>query len=262
MPDNYKEVLIILVAGTILFLALTGIIVFIPLFYQKKKFQHREQMVRMQSDMQQEILQTQLETQEYTFRQIAGELHDNVGQLLSSVKLLLGITERGLPEVPETLKIAMATVGQAIGELRSFSKSLSSEWLNQFDLMENIRNELDRLSASGQIQGELETNIAVLPMAPQEQVLLFRVLQEAMQNAIKHSEAANIRISVRSDGDEITLVVEDDGKGFDPDVRETKGIGMMNMLHRVGLLKGTIRWEPGSISGTTVTIWLPLKSVK
>ena len=262
MPNNSKEILVAMIIAMMLFLILTGTIVFIPLFYQKKKFQHREQLVKMQYDMQQEILQTQLETQEYTFRQVAGELHDNVGQLLSSVKMLLGITERGLPEVPETLRIAMATVGQAIGELRSFSKSLSPDWLNQFDLLENLRNELDRLSASGQLQGELDTNIAELPMAPQQQVLLFRVLQEAMQNAIKHSEAFVIRISVQSTGDDITLVVKDDGIGFDPNLRETKGIGMMNMLHRVGLLSGTIRWEAGDGSGTKVTIWLPLKSVK
>jgi len=250
-----------MVVGMALYLVLTGVIVFIPLFYQKKKFQHREQMAKLQNDMQKEILQTQLETQEYTFRQVAGELHDNVGQLLSSVKMLLGITERGLPEPPETLRIAMATVGQAIGELRSFSKSLNPEWLNQFDLMENIRNEVNRLSASGQIQGEVETNIAVLPITAQEQVMLFRVLQEAMQNAIKHSEATNIRISVRGDGGDITLMVEDDGKGFDPEASETKGIGMMNMLHRIGLLKGNIHWAPGSVSGTRVTICLPLKTV-
>jgi len=262
MSTNNKEILVAMIIAMMLFLILTGTIVFIPLYYQKKKFQHREQIVKLQSDRQQEILQTQLETQEYTFRQVAGELHDNVGQLLSSVKMLLGITERGLQEVPETLRIAMATVGQAIGELRSFSKSLNPDWLNQFDLLENLRNELDRLSASGQVQGELVTNIAELPMAPQEQVLLFRVLQEAMQNAIKHSEASVIRVLVQATEGDVTLVVKDDGIGFDTALREAKGIGMMNMLHRVGLLRGTIRWEAGEGSGTNVIIWLPLKSVK
>jgi len=194
MQDKYKEVLIVLIAGITLFLVLTGIVVFVLLFYQKKKFQYRQQVADLRNLVQQEILQAQLETQEYTFRQISEEIHDNVGQLLSSAKMLLGITERSLPSVPDTLQKATETIGEAIQQLRSFSKTLSTEWLNQFDFIGNIRHELERITASGIVTGYLDTEIVNLPFSPQEQVMLFRVLQEALQNSIKHARPANIRV--------------------------------------------------------------------
>jgi len=259
MQDKYQEVMIMLVAGMTVFLTLTGIVVFVLLFYQKKKFNHRQQIADLQNVFHQEILHAQLETQEYTFRQVSEEIHDNVGQLLSTVNMLLGITERNLEKPPETLSLAMTTVARAIHDLRGFSKSLSTEWLNQFDLLENIRNELDRLSSAGIVQGQLQTDIAVLPYLPQEQVMLFRVLQEAIQNCIRHSGATSIQVSVRTGESEIYLDLEDNGKGFDPAAMEMKGIGMMNMRHRIGLMHGSIVWESVPSVGTKVGIRLPIK---
>ena len=102
--------------------------IFILLFYQKKRFQHKQQVLEMQNQFQQQLLQSQLETQEYSFHQISQELHDNIGQLLSSTKLLLGITTMEMQTVPDTLKTAEQTVGKAIQDLRSLSKSLITSW--------------------------------------------------------------------------------------------------------------------------------------
>ena len=100
--DKYNEVISVLITGTLLFVILTGIILFVFLFYQKKRFQHREQLAELQSTIQQELLKTQLETQENTFRQIGEELHDNVGQLLSSTRILLVIAQRSIAEPPDS----------------------------------------------------------------------------------------------------------------------------------------------------------------
>jgi len=254
--DNFKEVPLVVVAGIILFLVLSGVIIFIIFSYQKRNYQHKQDMLTMQNTMQEEILKTQLETQEATFRQISEELHDNVGQLLSTTKMLLGITERNLGETPDSLKTASETLAKAIQDLRSLSKSLSNEWLHQFNVIENMQNELDRLKTARQIAVKLTTNINILPLEPQEQVILFRVMQEALQNSIKHANANEIQASIEVKDDMIYLCLSDNGPGFNMASVKQNGVGIMNMKHRVKLLNGNIKWTSDS-GGTKVEINLP-----
>lgn len=260
MHDTYKEVLSVIIAVSLNFLVLAGILVFILLFYQKKRFQHKHQLTQLQNSIQQELLKTQLESQENTFRQIAEEIHDNVGQLLSSTKILLAITERSLPEVPDTLRIASETLAKAIKDLRSLSKSLNKEWLEKFNLIDNLRMEADRINMARTVRVEVNTSIPLLPLKAEAQVMLFRIIQEALQNAIKHAEAPNITISIQLQAEHISAAIIDDGKGLpDPDHRPT-GLGLLNMENRTRLLGGSIRWESMPGCGTQIHILLPAQN--
>ena len=118
----------------------------------------------MENQFRQELLKSQLETQEYSFNQISQELHDNIGQLLSSTKLLLGIAAMELKEVPDPLKTAEQTVGKAIQDLRALSKSLSKEWLHQFNLVQNLEAEKERINAARNIEVELISQYDKLPL--------------------------------------------------------------------------------------------------
>ena len=109
----------------------------------------------MKAKYEQELLQSKLETQEQTFQQIGKELHDNVGQLLSTSRMLLGLTERSLPNPPDTLLTANATLGEAISELRSLSKSLDKEWLEQFSFTDNLQTEISRINAGNRRTGRI-----------------------------------------------------------------------------------------------------------
>jgi len=257
--DPYNEVIIVIVGGIMLFVVLSGIIVFVSFFYQKRQYQHKEQLLTMQNTFAQEILKTQLETQEATFHQISEELHDNVGQLLSTTKMLVGITERALHEPPDSLKTASETLSKAIQDLRSLSKSLSNEWLHQFNIIENLQAELDRLKAARQVEVSLHSNTHMLPLEPQEQVMLFRVMQEALQNSIKHAYATIINVAIEVRDNLVYLCLSDNGYGFDVATVTQKGVGIMNMKHRIGLLQGHIEWTSEEGKGTKVEINLPLK---
>ena len=250
MQDTYNEVLIVLIAGTIVFLVLTGIVVFVLLFYQKKRFTH-----------QQELLRTQTETQEETFRQISEELHDNVGQLLGSTKNLLWITERSLAEVPDALRTAIATLATAMQDLRSLSKALNKEWLERFNLVDNLRVESERINYAGNIVVTVDTTCKELPLRPEDQIVLFRIIQEALHNGIKHSEATHLGITLGWNGGRILIRVRDNGKGFDKDTTQSPGVGLINMKRRTGLLKGTIDWESTPTGGTTVMISIPSQNL-
>src|SRR5689334_15595264 len=116
--DPYFEIHLSIIIGIIVFLVISGLMILILLFYQKKRFQHQQQITEMEKQYREELLQSQLETQEYSFNQISQELHDNIGQLLSSTKLLLGIASMEMETVPDTIKTAEQTVGKAIQDLR------------------------------------------------------------------------------------------------------------------------------------------------
>ncbi|HEV3412811.1 MAG TPA: ATP-binding protein [Puia sp.] len=259
MQDQNKEVVIFLVAGTFLFLVLGGIVVFVLMFYQQKRFRHSRQLLELQSSTQQELLKTQLETQEATYRQIGEEIHDNVGQLLSTAKILLSITERSLPEVPETLHTATDTIGKAIQDLRSLSRSLSSEWLQQFNIVENLKAEVNRLNTAGIVRTRIEIPTGSLPMTADSQIMLFRVVQEAIQNTLKHADATEVLVTVTLSEAAVEIVIRDNGRGFSPETLSSKGLGLKNMLNRTRLLGGTIDWTSANGNGVEVKIIVPIQ---
>jgi signal transduction histidine kinase len=259
MPQDEFKTVVSIVIAVIIFL-LISIFIFILVAYinhRKKKF--IEEKLTMETNFKQELLQSQLETQEYSFHQISQELHDNIGQLLSSTKLLLGITVMDMQTVPDTLKTAEQTVAKAIVDLRSLSKSLNKEWLHQFNLIENLEAEKERINAARNIEVQLVTQYEKLPLEPEAQVMLFRVVQEALQNSIKHAFPKHIIIQIKNTDDHFELNIADDGRGFDIESAKKESLGLRNMEHRVQLLGGTIEWKPNNEKGTLITITIPVK---
>lgn len=256
--ENFKQEILLIIGLTVFLIVITiGIIVLITL-YKKKQMQMLLEKEIMQQKFDHQLLQSQLETQEETFATLGKELHDNVGQLLNSAKLLIGVTQRKLQDPPDTLAIADETLGTAINELRSLSKSLNKEWLQQFNFIENLQTEIKRINAADSLQITFSYN-APLPLKSDEQIILFRIVQEALQNAIKHAQATHINIQITEELNLLSVVIEDDGKGFAENEKIQSGVGLINMQHRTKLLGGNIEWN-SSINGTSVIIQLPVKT--
>lgn len=253
-----KQEVIITIVGVIGILLFLGIMFLVTiLYYNNKKLNLLKEKQLMTDIFEKQLLKSQIEVHESTLSTLSKELHDNIGQLLSTAKMLLGITERSIANPPDTLKTANETVGKAINELRSLSKSLSKEWLEQFDLIENLTAEISRLNTGDDITLHLSQTDR-LPMKADEQIILFRIIQEAIQNAIKHASAKNIFININIQNAILTTFVNDDGKGFDQN-EKPGGVGILNMRHRTKLLGGTIEWK-SSNEGSTVLITLPVKA--
>ncbi len=257
--DTHYEFSLMIVVGTIIYLVLAGIIIYVLFFYQKRRFQHKEELLQMQQQYNEALLQSQLETHEATLHQISEEIHDNIGQLLSSTKMLLGITEMNLDNTPDTLKTAEATLGKAIQDLRALSKSLNKEWLHQFNIVDNLKAEVERINAAQTIHAAYTTSTTFLPMPAEAQVMLFRIVQEALQNSIRHAGAQHIAIQTLFTDEHITVTVEDDGIGISEKGKPLSGVGIMNMQHRTKLLGGTIAWNALPLTGTQVLIVLPVQ---
>jgi two-component system, NarL family, sensor kinase len=253
-----REIMFAVGFVTIILLLLLSFLLFFFLKYRVRSNKYIKERETMKKAFEQTLLQSQVEVQEATFTVLAKELHDNVGQLLSSSKMLMGITQRNLATIPETLTIAEETLGKAINELRSLSKSLDTQYLQQFDLIDNLTTEIKRINTSLILEIHFSHEGKLL-LTPEEQIILFRIIQEALQNAIKHSEAKNVYINIASGQQNIIVNIEDDGKGFA--LTSGNGLGIRNMKYRSKLLGGVITWNKPA-SGTLITIQLPVKESK
>jgi signal transduction histidine kinase len=249
---------VVVVITTILLAVAVFILLYVRLYNQRSK-KHLEEKTEMVTEFEKQLRASQVEVQENTYSTLAKELHDNVGQLLSSAKMLLGLTERTLGTPPDTLLTANETIGQAIKELRSLSKALDKEWLEQFNFIDNLATEIARINA-GEIVSASLTHTHDIQLRSGEQIMLFRVVQEAIQNAIKHAHPKHIDILLAADEQKLSISIADDGSGFDSPALNS-GMGIGNMIHRVNLLGGTINWQSKPGHGTTVNISLPLNHV-
>lgn len=228
------------------------------IYFKRRKETMTEEHLKMKEEFQTQLLQSRIEVQEQTFQQIGKELHDNVGQLLSTSRMLIGLTERELQNPPDTLLTANATLGQAINEIRSLAKSLDKEWLERFSFSENIQTMIERINAGKTIEVDYLQSVE-LPLRSDEQIILFRIVQEAIQNAVKHAAPTHMRIAVELEENNYLITVSDDGKGFDIN-SVAKSMGLANMQHRVQLLQGTIQFNSIKDKGTTVAIRLPVNT--
>lgn len=256
---NDNDLVFAIIASALIFLLLVSLIVTFILLYQRRKQRYKSDMLNAKQKFEQELLKSQLETHEATLHQISEEIHDNIGQLLSSTKMLLGITGMNMDNAPDTLKTAETTLGKAIQDLRALSKSLNKEWLHQFNIVDNLKAETERINAAHTIQATYTSSTHFLPIPAEAQVMLFRIVQEALQNSIKHAQAQHISIETSFTNEHIAVTVEDDGIGINHEERPLTGVGILNMQHRTKLLGGTITWHTLPNGGTQVCITLPVQ---
>jgi signal transduction histidine kinase len=254
--DSLSQEVIIIVIGCAFFLLVAIGIIILILIYQKKQLHFIYEKKELQNQYKEEILRSQIEAQEKTLGNLSKEIHDNIGQLLSSAKMLLGVAVRKMPDVGDTLQQSEESLSKAINELRALSKSLNSQWLEKFNLIENLEGEANRINSSGEISMTV-TNEGNFEMTKDRQLMLFRMVQEAFQNSLKHGKATYIYVDVKLHDGQIHVSVQDNGTGFDPTDDTKHGFGMLNMKHRAMVMGGQAEWKSGS-TGTTVTIQTPL----
>lgn len=253
--DSLSQEIAIIALGACFFLIVAVGIIILVLVYQKKQLRYLLEKKELSSRFQREILKTRLEAQEETLTQLSAELHDNVGQLLSSSKLLIGVAGRDMSSAGEPLRMADETISKAIQELRALSKSINGEWLEKFSLIENLQAEADRLRALGNIKVSV-LYPPNLTLSSERQILLFRMAQESLQNAIRHGKATQILILLETEKEKTQMVITDNGSGFHVADLRKSGVGMTNIRHRAQIMGGEAQWFSDS-TGTRVTIDLP-----
>ena len=219
-------------------------------FKRKNKLLEEKQLMKAKYD--QMLLLSQLEIQEQTLNQIGDEIHDNIGQVLSLVRINLNTL--GTVSDEEKLNITDELLGKAISDLRALSHNLNSNFIRSAGLINSIQMLLSYIDKTSQYTTEL-----ILPLEPWElpddkSIILFRILQEVTNNIIKHANARHIKIELTHIGDKKRMIIVDDGVGFNLLIGEKKGIGLQNIFKRAQMIGASIDIKSEKDKGTEVTI--------
>ena len=249
MLQEDQQVIAIVIAGTVMLLLLGMFIISFLFFYQKKRNNHLAQQKQLQANFQKELLKTQLEVQEHTLNYISTEIHDNITQVLSFVKLTLAnIASSAEGEKKLKINESRELVSQTITDLRDLSKSLSFEYITSLGLAQTIEKEVERVNKSGLLNVSFSDEGEIYSLGEQCELVLFRIFQETLNNTLKHSGSKHFKIMLQYHSDLFNLTLEDDGSGFSAETIDNKhGSGLRNIENRATLIggKATIRSAPG-----------------
>jgi two-component system NarL family sensor kinase len=255
------EIYTTFLAVIIILLGLTGFIIYFFVLYKKKQVLFLIEQEKQEVAFRQEILNTQIEVQEQTMQTIGTDLHDNIGQLLSLISFTLNsISTADEARTREKVDSAISLTKKSIREMRSLGKLLQGEQLLSQGLKTAIEQEILWLGRSDQFHVSCEVTGDFPPEKNQEKnLILFRILQEILNNIIKHAQASLIELMLIEKDGSLTMTVRDNGIGFHTaeSFSSNEGMGLKNIRRRVNLIDGDIGVESGPGMGTSITIQIP-----
>lgn len=253
--DNIKQ--IILLTTFIFLLAPLALVVYVTI-YNKRKKKHIEEKANLKNAFQQELLKTQIEVQEETLGNVGREIHDNITQVLSFVKLNLALAVNAEPaDQQKKINESRELIARAINDLRHLSKSLNFEHIMQHGLLNALQAEADRINNSGIIQINLRIDGDSYSLGAQRELVFFRIFQESLNNTLKHAGASRINITLQYSEQLFNLTLEDDGMGFSPDeMQGNAGSGLKNMQNRAAMMGAvtSLYSSPGKGCSINVTL--------
>ncbi len=202
-----------------------------------------------------------IEAEENERIRIATDLHDGIGQMMSAAKMNLSAIEEDIPFLNNTQKEeflhAISLVDESCKEVRLISHNMMPNALIKAGLAIAVRKFLDDLH-NRNIKINLYTEGLNERIETNTEIILYRIIQEIVSNVFKHAEANKLDITILKEPDNINIIIEDNGKGFDLNqVKGKDGIGLKNIESRVKFLKGTVEWDSKLNQGTVVMINIP-----
>jgi two-component system, NarL family, sensor histidine kinase DevS len=208
-----------------------------------------------------DALRRVVEGQELERRRLARELHDETGQALTSI--LLGLKRVEDAKTREDARAAAAELREEIVKtlqsVRRLAVELRPKALDDFGLVPALERLADAFGGESGIAIDVEANLDETRLPPEVETALYRIAQEALTNVAKHADAEHVSLIVTRRDGSVTVVVEDDGRGFGAVGGESGGLGLVGMKERVGLLGGRLAIESTEGSGTTIVAEVPVR---
>lgn len=257
MQEKLSEVTLILVGSTVIILLLTGLIVISLFINQKRKYRFRQEKFEMKNNFNQELLRSHLEIQSQAFESISRELHDNVGTLISIAMVHIRSLAGGIPgNEQQKVTEAYSLLNEAMDTLRDISRSINPENINRLGWEKSFIAELDRIRKTNLFNVHYSEQGTPFIIELQKQIIIFRILQETLNNIVKHSNGHNIYIHIRFSNPEVIVTIKDDGNGFQQQLTDSsaQGSGIKNMRARAAMLPATLDIESSTDEGTVVTL--------
>lgn len=254
--NNATDVRAIVVSTISLVVLMGSFIILFILRYRQRQAEHEKEKKQLRLEQEGEMMKAQLEISEDLMRKISLEIHDNIGQTLSLAKLQLhGLNAHNFIDHS---KNTADLLSRAIHDLRNLSKSLNGNFVMEIGLEEAIRREVNIVQSSGQVNCEYHAGPDHIVMNGHQEVILFRCVQEVLNNCVKHSQARNIVISSSVNNAWLHLSVGDDGIGMDLGLPRHNGLGLNSLQQRARIMNGTCRFESAPGKGMKVVFEVPV----
>ena len=237
------------------------------MLFRSTEQKHTEEKIQLYTEQLQNLSHSLIEIQEIERRNIAHELHDEIGQVLTAVKINLQAME-GLDKdrlYAQRLEESIVTIDRALQQVRNLSIDLRPSMLDDFGLVTTLQWYIDRQAQCAGFVPKLHTEALQIRLPSDLETTCFRIVQEALTNVVRHARAKNVHVELRQSDTELELIIRDDGIGFDVSAamkRASRGasFGLFGMQERIRLIDGEIEINSKPNHGTTILARFPLAS--
>ncbi len=257
LKEKQAQIKNIIIASVILLLLLTALLGY--LFYRKKQVEQQAKLNAELATAKELRTKAVLDAEEKERRRIAQDLHDGVGQLLSAAKLNLSNLDFKLTNKTDEQELAMqnalSLVDDSVKEVRAVSHNMMPNTLIKLGLASAVREFITKLGNAPSLKVDLEIIGLDVRLDNQIETVLYRVIQEIVNNIIKHAKASQVSMQLIRHDTEISVMIEDNGVGFDTSkIESSDGIGLKGIQTRIELLNGSVHFDSAIGRGTTIII--------
>lgn len=256
--------------GTIAMILLAVALILFIIFHQRRVMRYQQRIQLLEVKHQKMLLKAAIKLQEEERRRLAADLHDDAGPLLATAKLYLNENFMNLDKTAQLQSLfnAKQIIDDTIQLIRNISHSLMPPTLKNFGLGSAVNDFFQKISNSGTLNANSKFHDYKVRLKPERELILFRVIQELVNNILKHSEASFIHLTEHDAEDKIILRLHHDGNGLTQEeflryTKEKSGLGLKNIQSRIRVLHGEIFYEKDtSQSLFKVTLEIPREDIE
>lgn len=266
--QNNDELKLALFIATLAMLIMAFFVIMFVMYYQKRKFEEEKKINEIEKNHSRRLLDTALNSEETERRRIAQDLHDDIGTMLSLTKLSLNQLNKIIGETGEKedqiMRKTQSLVEETILHVRRITRDLVPTTLERFGLAEAIDEFIHKLEEGNNLIISFKFNAEEQELPRQGakiELTLYRIMQELVNNAIKHANCTKIEINLDVNDKFIGLRVTDDGIGFDPEqikVNNLAGLGLLGIESRLAIVNGTVQYSKAGSSGSSAFAQIPV----
>lgn len=250
-PSYYTYLLILVVV-----LLIIAVIVIVLIYNQKSVLVENINQQKLESETQQKLIQTTLLLQENERRRLSAALHESIGAMLSAIKLNFISVAKKEGIAAQNISPTNQMIDETIEMVRAMSSELMPRTLEKFGLSKAVKELADQYTKNAHVEILFSEEGKTHQLSNTYQIMIYRIVHELVDNALKHAEATNIGIHFNW-GKTLVFSVIDNGKGFVPDQSMEKGLGLFTIGHRARLINATISYGKNHQNGSQIELRVP-----
>jgi two-component system NarL family sensor kinase len=260
-----EQIYLIIAVAVVAMLLMAGSIILFVLYYQKRMVQEQFKRQQLELEYQKKMMEAALESQENERRRVAGDLHDSIGAMLSTIRVSLITYAKRIQSDDNSIMESKKMLDDTIESVRRISRDLMPSTLEKFGLTQAVQEMCERFQSTSTLPIVFEEEGETPSFSKKRELMIFRIVQELLNNALKHAEASLIKVTF-SNHDNLLVTVEDNGRGFNAEDHKSdrsagKGLGLFNIENRARLVGATVDFNAPTVHGSKVIIKIPYEKI-